>query len=67
VIEASFAFANGKIVAHQDHFDLWRWAGMALGTPGKILGWTPMMKGKIRAEAKKGLEQFMNEQIMNGG
>jgi hypothetical protein len=32
---------------------------MALGTPGKLLGWTPMMKGKIRATAKQGLEEFM--------
>jgi ketosteroid isomerase-like protein len=59
VIDASFAFADGKIVAHQDRFDLWRWAGMALGAPGKLLGWTPLMKGKIRRTAKEGLEEFM--------
>jgi hypothetical protein len=59
VIDASFAFSNGKIVGHQDRFDLWKWSGMALGAPGKLLGWTPMMKGKLRAEARKGLEAFM--------
>ena len=59
VIDATFAFADGKIVQHQDRFDLWRWAGMALGTPGKLLGWTPILQGKIRGEAKKGLEEFM--------
>jgi hypothetical protein len=59
VIDADFAFSGGKIVAHQDRFDLWKWAGMALGAPGKVLGWTPMMQGKIRGEARKGLEEFM--------
>ena len=58
VIDATFAFSNGKIATHQDRFDLWRWAGMALGAPGKLLGLTPMMKGKIREEARKGLEEF---------
>jgi len=61
VIDASFAFEGGKIARHQDRFDLWRWAGLALGTPGKLLGWTPMMKGKIRGEARKGLDAFMKE------
>jgi ketosteroid isomerase-like protein len=59
VIDATFTFSNGKIVTHEDRFDLWRWAGMALGAPGKLLGWTPILKGKIRAEARKGLEEFM--------
>jgi ketosteroid isomerase-like protein len=59
VIDASFSFAQGKIAAHRDQFDLWRWSGMALGAPGKLLGWTPMIQRKIRAEASKSLEDFM--------
>ena len=59
VIDASFTFAGGKIVRHEDAFDLWRWAGMALGTPGKLLGWSPFLKGKIRAQARSGLTEFM--------
>jgi ketosteroid isomerase-like protein len=59
VIEASFSFADGKIVSHKDDFDLWRWAGMALGAPGTLLGWTPILQRKIRREAMKGLEEFM--------
>jgi ketosteroid isomerase-like protein len=61
VIEASFTFEGGKIVKHVDRFDLWRWAGMALGAPGKLLGWTPMVTRKIRDEARSGLVQFMRE------
>jgi len=59
VIDASFTFAGGKIVRHEDRFDLWRWAGMALGAPGTLLGWTPLLQGKIRAEARRGLDEFM--------
>src|SRR4051812_42300118 len=30
-IDARFAFRDGKIVAHTDSFDFWRWARQALG------------------------------------
>lgn len=55
VIEAKFEFKDGKISKHEDSFDLWKWSGMALGLPGKLLGWTPFIQNKIRAEAMKGL------------
>jgi ketosteroid isomerase-like protein len=58
-IRAHFEFRDGKIVRHQDHFDLWRWSGMALGFPGKALGWSPWMKGKIRQMASKNLNSFI--------
>lgn len=61
VIDASFVFSQGKIARHEDRFDLWRWAGMALGLPGKLLGWTPMLQSKLRAEARRGLDAYMNE------
>src|SRR5689334_21678512 len=51
VIHASFEFKDGKIIRHKDSFDLWKWAGMALGTAGKLLGWTPMIQSKIRNTA----------------
>ena len=45
VIDATFAFDDdGRIVRHQDTFDLWRWSRMALGAKGAALGWTRSAK-----------------------
>ena len=63
-IHANFTFSNGKIVRHQDHFDLWKWSRQALGAKGLLLGWTPLVKNAIRAQAAKGLAIF---QIKNKG
>lgn len=57
-IDATFEFRNGKIVKHTDRFDLHRWAGQALGTAGKLLGWTPLLQNKIRAMAAKNLDDY---------
>ena len=57
-IQARFVFRDGKICEHHDHFDLWRWSRQALGIKGLLLGWTPLVKNAIRAQAKKGLKAF---------
>jgi ketosteroid isomerase-like protein len=59
VIDATFEFRDGKIVKHTDVFDLHRWAGQALGLPGKLLGWTPLLQNKIRGMAAKGLDDYV--------
>lgn len=59
VIDASFAFRDGKIVEHTDRFDLWRWMRMALGVQGVLLGWAPPVQGVLRKQAAKGLDQFV--------
>jgi ketosteroid isomerase-like protein len=58
VIDARFEFADGKIIRHADTFDLWRWAGMALGPKGKLLGWLPPIKNAIHRTAMKGLVSY---------
>jgi ketosteroid isomerase-like protein len=58
VIDAKFEFRDGKIVRHADSFDLWRWAGMALGAKGKLLGWLPPIQRAIRQKALGGLDAF---------
>ena len=50
-IDARFTFEDGKIVRHVDTFDLWKWAGMALGLKGKLLGWLPPVQAGIRKKA----------------
>lgn len=59
IIDATFEFRDGRIVRHTDRFDLHRWAGLALGLPGKLLGWTPLLQNKIRAMAAKGLADYL--------
>jgi ketosteroid isomerase-like protein len=59
VIDAAFGFRDGLIVSHIDRFDLHRWAGQALGLPGKLLGGTALLQGRIRAMAARGLEAYL--------
>jgi limonene-1,2-epoxide hydrolase len=59
IIQAKFELKEGKIFRHTDQFDLWRWSGMAIGTAGKLLGWTPFFQSKIRATARKSLDRFI--------
>ena len=58
-IDASFRFADGKIIEHTDVFDLWAWTRMALGLPGILLGWSPPIQNKVRATARKGLDAWL--------
>lgn len=60
-ISAKFKFKDNKIIDHRDDFDLWKWSGQALGMPGKILGWTPFMKNKIRAQSRSLLKDFQGK------
>ena len=57
-IDAAFTFRDGLIVRHQDSFDFYRWARQALGLPGLLLGWSRLLRGKVRAQAAKGLAAF---------
>ena len=59
VIDATFEFRNGRIAVHRDQFDLWKWAGQALGTSGKLLGWSPIIQGAVRKQAREGLAKYM--------
>ena len=61
IIDAAFEFKDGKIIRHKDSFDFHRWAGQALGMPGKLLGWTPFLKNKVRAMAAKNLADFLRK------
>jgi ketosteroid isomerase-like protein len=58
-IDATFRFENGLIADHRDEFDLYAWARQALGPMGLLLGWSPPVQGKIRGQAREGLDEFM--------
>lgn len=58
-IDAVFHFDDGLIADHRDNFDLYAWARQAIGPVGLLLGWTPLIQGRIRSQARAGLEEFM--------
>ena len=60
-IDARFEFKNGKIVRHRDTFSFWAWARQALGPTGLLLGWSPFLKNRVRAQANKNLAAFVRE------
>lgn len=64
VIDAAFTFRDGRIATHVDTFGLYRWARQALGPTGLLLGWTPMVQGKVRGQAMDGLRKW---QAKNAG
>ena len=57
-IDASFDFADGRIVQHSDKFDFYRWTRMALGPVGTLMGWTPMVQNQVRSQARAQLKRF---------
>ena len=58
-IQAEFRFENGLIKEHRDSFSFYAWTRQALGPVGLALGWTPIVQGKVRREARAGLDEFM--------
>jgi hypothetical protein len=58
-VHASFRFAGGLIAEHTDDFSFHRWSRQALGAPGLLLGWTPVLKGATQRKARAGLDQFL--------
>ena len=59
-IDARFVFDHkGLIARHHDSFDFWRWSRQALGPPGVLLGWTPMLRGTVRRKANANLERYL--------
>lgn len=59
IIDAEFQFREGLIVMHRDRFDFWRWSRQALGVPGLLLGWSPVLRNKVRAQAARNLAAFV--------
>ena len=60
VIDAEFDVdVAGLITRQRDRFDFWRWSRQALGAPGLLLGWTPMLRAKVRAQAARNLTRFL--------
>jgi ketosteroid isomerase-like protein len=61
IIDAKFKFQDGKIIEHTDTFDFYRWARMAFGMKGILLGWTPFFKSKVQSTVKKTLAKYLSK------
>lgn len=59
VVSSRFRLAQGRIVEQTDHFPFWRWSRQALGMPGLLLGWTPLIRNKVRQTARASLAHYM--------
>ena len=61
-IDAAFTFdGNSLITTHRDRFDFWTWSRQALGAPGLLLGWSPFLRNKVRAQAAASLQRFLGK------
>jgi ketosteroid isomerase-like protein len=60
-IDAQFEFRNGMIFRHRDNFSFYAWAGQALGLTGKLLGWSGLVKNKVRRQAAANLDRFIEK------
>ena len=58
-VHASFRFADGLIAEHTDDFSFHRWSRQALGTPGLLLGWTPLLQRATQRKARESLDQYL--------
>ncbi|HOY29710.1 MAG TPA: nuclear transport factor 2 family protein [Flavobacteriales bacterium] len=61
IITADFTLKDGLILVHQDHFSLWRWSRQALGLPGLLFGWSPLIANKVRAKAAQALAKHRQQ------
>ena len=59
IVTSTFVLKDGLILQHKDHFSFWRWSKQALGASGLLLGWTPLVKNKVRGTAASNLRKAM--------
>lgn len=58
-VTSGFTFRDGLIYTQKDRFNLHKWAGMAMGPAGTLLGWLPSVKRTIRGKAARNLAVFI--------
>ena len=66
-VHTEMAISAGKIVRQVDSFRLWRWTRQALGTKGLLLGWTPIVRNKVRAQAANSLREYARKAAASPG
>lgn len=59
VITTTLTLRDGAIANQRDRFPFYPWSRMALGAKGILLGWTPLVRGAVRKQARRRLERWM--------
>lgn len=57
-IRSELTVVNNQITRHHDHFDFWSWSRQALGLSGILLGWSPVIRSKVRRQAALSLKSW---------
>ena len=57
-VTSRLTLRDGLIVDHHDMFDFRHWSVQALGLPGRLLGWSPMLRSRVRTAARARLAAF---------
>jgi len=60
-IKAHMMIADGKIIEHSDGFSLHKWSMMALGFSGWLFGWNSFFQNKIKKQARRNLDKFIQQ------
>jgi ketosteroid isomerase-like protein len=58
-VRATFRFAGGLIIEHDDHFPFHTWARQALGPAGLLMGSNPVGHSLVRKKARARLDAYM--------
>lgn len=58
-VSSTLVLKDGLILVQKDSFNFWRWSRQALGISGLLLGWSSMLRGKVRGMAAKRLAKAM--------
>ncbi len=54
-VRTEMTFQAGRIVRQVDRFNFWNWSRQALGAPGLLMGWTPLVQKKVQRDAQQQL------------
>jgi ketosteroid isomerase-like protein len=57
-VTSELEIADGLIRRHRDTFSFHHWARQALGLPGLLLGWAPILKARVEAQAAARLAAY---------
>jgi len=59
-IHATLWLKDDRIIKHVDRFDFYRWARMAFGLKGLLLGWAPFFRKKVQQNVSQRLQKFIH-------
>jgi ketosteroid isomerase-like protein len=60
-VKAHLRLRDGLITEHSDAFDMYKWCRQALGWKGWLLGWSGFLQNRVRRQALRSLEKFMQK------